>query len=208
MTVRATGCKPGDGGFDRAILRPGKSLRWRRSTGLAARLRAPWAPAMLLRNEEVSLRTTTIHVCLAALSLFTFTPLAAAEGESGGWQGRYRYEHDAGLTEGGSSAHVTYDLVIGPDGARGGCVLTARGFQTDERIICHARSDGSILAVSFHRYEDGRTVNKYGVAVYKPGETLFTLSRAAEAGLLTRWGALAPDGESVSESGAFFSQSR
>lgn len=41
MTVRATGCKPGDGGFDRAILRPGKSLRWRRSTRLAARLRAP-----------------------------------------------------------------------------------------------------------------------------------------------------------------------
>ncbi len=124
------------------------------------------------------------------------------------WQGRYRYEHDAGLTEGGSSVHVTYELALGPAGTRGGCLFTARGFQTDERIVCQTRAEGPNLTVNFHRYEDGRTVNKYGVAVYKPGETLFTLSRAEGAGLLTRWQALEPDGESVSENGAFFSKVR
>lgn len=147
---------------------------------------------------------TTIQACLAAL-LLTMPPAQAAAPD---WQGRYRYEHDAGLTEGGSSAHVTYDLVIGPAGARGGCLLSARGFQTDERIVCQAKPDGQTLTVSFHRYEDGRTVNKYGVAVYKPGESLFTLSRADGAGLVTRWQALEPDGENVAEAGAFFSKAR
>ncbi len=147
---------------------------------------------------------TTIRACLAALPLLA-TPTAQAAPD---WQGRYRYEHDAGLTEGGSSAHVTYDLALGPAGARGGCLLTARGFQTDERIVCQTKAEGQGLTVSFHRYEDGRTVNKYGVAVYKPGESLFTLSRADGAGLITRWQALEPDGESVSESGAYFSKVR
>ncbi|SFL30045.1 DUF5991 domain-containing protein [Methylorubrum salsuginis] len=151
------------------------------------------------------MRITTIQACLAAMPLLATLPAQAMAPE---WQGRYRYEHDAGLTEGGSSVHVTYELALGPAGARGGCLFTARGFQTDERIVCQTRAEGPNLTVNFHRYEDGRTVNKYGVAVYKPGEPLFTLSRADGAGLLTRWQALEPDGESVSQNGAFFSKVR
>ena len=177
----------------------------KKDVGRSARLRGRASLAMLPRNREEPVRTTTIQACLAALPLLTTTLPAQAAPD---WQGRYRYEHDAGLTEGGSSAHVTYELVIGPAGARGGCRLSARGFQTDERIVCQTKPDGQTLTVSFYRYEDGRTVNKYGVAVYKPGESLFTLSRADGAGLLTRWQSLEPDGESVSGSGAFFSKVR
>lgn len=151
------------------------------------------------------MRTTTFRAGLAALPLLTTLTAQAAAPD---WPGHYRYEHDAGLTEGGSPVHVTYELALGPAGARGGCLLTARGFQTDERIVCQTKAEGQGLAVSFHRYEDGRTVNKYGVTVYKPGESLFTLSRGEGAWLLTRWQALKPDGESVSASGAFFSKVR
>ena len=173
-----------------------------------ARLRGVASLAMLPRDREEPLQTKAIRACLAAMPLTMGLSALAAEGAGREWQGRYRYEHDAGLTEGGSSVQVVYDLAIGPAGAPGGCLLSARGFQIDERIVCQTKAEGQNLTVSFHRYEDGRTVNRYGVAVYRPGESLFTLSRAEGAGLLTRWQALEPDGESVPRSGAFFTRLR
>ena len=128
---------------------------------------------------------------------------ASAAGE-GTWQGRYRYEADAGRTAGGTGAVVTYELTIGPSGARDACQLSARGFQTDERIVCHAEAGADGLRVAFHRYADGRTVNKYGVAVHRPGEALLTLSRGARGVLLTRWESLRPGGEGAPGPGPFF----
>ncbi|WP_342151310.1 DUF5991 domain-containing protein [Methylorubrum sp. SB2] len=152
------------------------------------------------------------RLCWAAVPAFAaWTALAAPERPGREWQGRYVYEHDPGLTEGGSSTLVSYDLVLGIPGARGGCLLTIHGFRTGERILCQTRSEGSILTVTFHRYENGSLVNRNGTAVYKPGESLLTLSRSEErggAGLITHWRGLRPEGESVAESGAYFMELR
>ena len=131
---------------------------------------------------------------------------AAQEGAPKDWQGRYRYAHSAGRTAGGTGIVVTYDLVLLPPDVRNGCVLTLRGFQADEKIRCRTRRDGPGLAVAFARYGDGRTVNKYGVAVYKPDQPLFTLAKGAGGTLVTRWQGLKPDGEGVAESGAYFAR--
>ena len=131
---------------------------------------------------------------------------AAQEGAPKDWQGRYRYAHSAGRTAGGTGIVVTYDLVLLPPDLKNGCVLTLRGFQTDETIRCRTRRDGPGLAVAFDRYGDGKTVNKYGVAVYKPDQSLFTLAKEAGGPLITRWQGLKPDGEGVAGSGAYFAR--
>lgn len=156
-------------------------------------------------------RRTTRWSLAAATAFAAWAALAAPEGQGRDWQGRYVYEHDPGLSEGGPTTLVSYDLVLGTPGARGGCLLTIRGSQTDERILCQTRAEGSTLTVTFHRYENGSLVNRYGTAAYKPGENLLTLSQSGEgggAGLVTRWRSLRPDGESVAESGAYFMELR
>ncbi|AWN36915.1 DUF5991 domain-containing protein [Methylobacterium radiodurans] len=135
--------------------------------------------------------------------------LAGGAGAAGDWQGRYRWEAVGGRTAGGTGIAVTYDLAIGPPGARGGCLLTAQGFQTDERILCKAEAGARGLTVAFHSYADGRTVNRYGVAVHQPGEPLFTLTREAtrgESGLITRLQGLRPLNEGAPVSGTFFAR--
>lgn len=131
--------------------------------------------------------------------------LAGSAGATGDWQGRYRWEAEGGRTAGGTGIVVTYDLAIGSPGTRGGCVLTAQGFQTDERILCKADAGMRDLTVAFHSYADGRTVNRFGVAVHKPGAPLFTLARG-EGGLTTRLQGLRPQAEGAPESGAFFAR--
>ncbi len=153
------------------------------------------------------MRTTTIVLtALASLTMPAAAQEPAQEGAPKDWQGRYRYEHAAGRTAGGTGIVVNYDLVLRPPDVRNGCVLTRRGFQADETIRCLTRREGQDLTVAFHRYGDGETVNRYGVAVYKPGQPLFTLAKAGE--LVTRWQGLKPDGEGVAESGVFFARVR
>lgn len=162
------------------------------------------------------MRTTTIPARLAVLALLAGLSAPAGAQERAGeparegapkdWQGRYRYEHAAGRTAGGTGVVVNYDLVLRPPDVRNGCVLTLRGFQSDETLRCRTRREGTALAVAFDRYGDGATVNKYGVAVYEPGQPLFTLVKGA--GLTTRWQGLKPDGPGVAENGAAFKKVR
>ncbi|KQQ27039.1 hypothetical protein ASF53_20425 [Methylobacterium sp. Leaf123] len=162
------------------------------------------------------MRTTTIPARLAVLMLLAGLSVpAGAQDRAGGpaqegapkdWQGRYRYEHAAGRTAGGTGIVVNYDLVMRPPDVSDGCVLTIRGFQSDETIRCRTRREGQDLAVTFDRYGDGRTVNQYGVAVYKPGQPLFTLAKGVA--LTTRWQGLKPDGQGVADSGAYLKKVR
>lgn len=153
------------------------------------------------------MRTTTIVLtALAGLTMPAAAQEPAQEGAPKDWQGRYRYEHAAGRTAGGTGIVVNYDLVLRPPDVRDGCVLTVRGFQSDETIRCKTRREGQDLAVAFDRYGDGSTVNKYGVAVYKPGQPLFTLAKGAGGKFATRWQGVKPDGEGVAESGPYFAR--
>lgn len=162
------------------------------------------------------MRTTTIPARFAVLALLASLSVPAGaqdragapaqEGALKGWQGHYRYEHAAGRTAGGTGVVVNYDLVLLPPDVSDGCVLTIRGFQSDETLRCRTRQEGQDLAVTFDRYGDGKTVNTYGVAVYKPGQPLFTLAKGRA--LVTRWQGLKPDGQGVAESGAYFEKLR
>jgi len=162
------------------------------------------------------MRTTTIPARPAVLALLASLSVpAGAQDRAGGpaqegapkdWQGHYRYEHAPGRTAGGTGIVVTYDLVLLPPDVGDGCVLTVRGFQADETLRCRTRREGRDFAVTFDRYGDGRTVNRYGVAVYKPGQPLFTLAKGVA--LATRWQGLKPDGQGVAESGAYFKKVR
>jgi hypothetical protein len=103
--------------------------------------------------------------------------------------GHYRYEWDGGHTAGGTSIVITYDLTLGPRS----CQLTAQGFQTHEEIRCEvANTDGATI-VRFLSYSDGKVVNRYGVAIYKPGQELLRLRAGSGGVLLTELLALKPD---------------
>ncbi|GEO97701.1 DUF5991 domain-containing protein [Methylobacterium haplocladii] len=133
-------------------------------------------------------------VVIALAALVGFAPQAGAQnGAPPSWKGGYRYAFDGGKTAGGSAIAVTCDLVIVPGAARGGCLLSVSGFQSDKRIVCHATGDARSVDVAFHGYEDGKIVNRYGVAVYKPGQTLLTLKRDENGELQTKWDGFRPD---------------
>lgn len=103
--------------------------------------------------------------------------------------GHYRYEWEGGRTAGGTGIVVTYDLTIGPRS----CQLTARGFQTNEEIRCEVANTNSATIVRFASYSDGKVVNRYGVAIYKPGQELLRLRAGTGGVLLTELLALKPD---------------
>jgi len=106
------------------------------------------------------------------------------------WAGRYVYEHDAGRTVGGTGIVTTYVLTL----SRGRCRLRASGFQTDETIVCTPKVGRGEIDILFRSYDDGRTVNRYGVPVYLPLEPLVSLRRA-DGRLITRWRRYSPEDE-------------
>lgn len=121
--------------------------------------------------------------------LFCLWCLASACGAGETWRGEYRYEAAAGRTAGGSPMVVEYRLYL----SDGGCRLSVQGYQVDETLLCRSVESGDGLEVRFESYAGGSPANVYGVRVYKPGETLFVLSRTGGR-MLTRWKALRPEG--------------
>jgi hypothetical protein len=103
--------------------------------------------------------------------------------------GHYRYEWSGGHTAGGSGIVVTYDLTLGPRS----CQLSAQGFQTNEQIRCEVANTAQATVVRFLSYADGKVVNRYGVAIYKPGQELLRLRAQGQGAPLTELLALKPD---------------
>jgi len=137
---------------------------------------------------------------LAAIAMLTpATPAVAQAAGPGAWWGRYVYEHDGGQTAGGSGIAVTHVLNL----KKSSCRLEASGFQTDETIVCRARVDGTGVVVSFAGYPDGGTRNKYGVAQYRTGGTLFSMRKTAK-GIVTTWGDYSPVEDGQPRVGRYF----
>lgn len=103
------------------------------------------------------------------------------------WWGDYRYVWNGGRTAGGSGVVVTYDLHLAADG----CRISARGYQTDQTIRCTAVPRAGVLDIVFRSFGDGALRNQYGVAVYRPGERLFSLSNRRGT-IWTGWGSYSP----------------
>jgi hypothetical protein len=148
----------------------------------------------------------TLCAPLAALSTAQAQPASAARAQPadaaqarGAWAGQYRYEWTGGRTAGGSGIAVTYTLRVTPQA----CQLDISGFQSDEHILCEAGADAGNLWIRFRSYADGRTVNRFNVAQYKPGEALFRLRRQGQGAPVTEWQSLFP-GESRPQPGVRF----
>jgi len=128
-----------------------------------------------------------IFSCILLLCFFAFSACSKETSDHSSWQGQYVYEADSGETVGGDSAAVTYSLRLDA----GKCLLEAKGYQTDETIICEHVTAGEKVLVKFVSYADGALTNAYGVEIYHPTELLFSLE-AHEKTLETEWHALKP----------------
>jgi hypothetical protein len=144
-------------------------------------------------TKEAAMRWTMA----LGLAIAAAWPLSAQPG----WSGTYVFDADLGrdAVGRGNAIGVEHRLIIG---GRDGCRLMATGFQSDEDIRCTARAGRDGLRVAFKSHGDGSVRNRYGVAQYRPGAVLFTLSRAGR-GIVTTWGSYRPDG-AVKPSGAYF----
>jgi hypothetical protein len=121
----------------------------------------------------------------------------------GDWAGVYAYTHDGGRTAGGSPILVTWRLTLKGDL----CELHGEGFQTLETFRCDLRATPTGVEVRFLRYPPPSTGNRFGVEVYKPGASLFVLTRS-NGRLLTRWTGFAPDEGVIRTPAPFFRQVR
>jgi len=147
-----------------------------------------------------SMATTWNATALAVIvALTAATPSLAEAVDSGNWAGRYVYEHDGGRTAGGTGIVVTHVLNM----KNNSCRLEASGFQTDETIVCRTRIDGKGVVVSFVGYPGGGTRNKYGVAQYRTGGTLFSMRKTAK-GIVTTWGDYSPVEDGQPRVGGYF----
>jgi hypothetical protein len=136
----------------------------------------------------------TNKLFLSVLIASTFSLAACAQDT---WLGTYQYVAELGENVAEDKVIVEYIFRLTSQE----CKITAQGYQMDEAILCSAEPTGKILNVRFKSYEDGSTQNIYGVAVYNPGEVLFTLSLDNQ-NVVTTWKELTPD-ESCS-SGIYF----
>jgi hypothetical protein len=110
------------------------------------------------------------------------------------WHGKYFWQGQDGYDGGGTAATgnpviLQVTLILTDHG----CTLGEAGFQTDLAIICAAQAIPDGVAITFVSYGNGALVNDYGVAVYKPGERLFSLVDDGAGRVITHWGSLQPD---------------
>lgn len=133
------------------------------------------------------MRFPLLAATLLAVTLSTPVAAQRAAPAPRAWWGSYGYDWDGGRTAGGSGIVVSYRLQLGPNG----CRLSATGFQTDEAIRCTATPRAGVLDIAFRSYANGNVRNQYGVARYRPGERLFSLSNRRGT-IWTGWGSYSP----------------
>jgi hypothetical protein len=102
---------------------------------------------------------------------------------------------------------MQYRLVVDDGKAGGSAQLTVQGFQTDQTIVCDVEPTDDRIVVKFRSYANGKVVNEFGVAEYRPGEPLLTLARGRDSqkgSITTEWQGLSPPREDVPRIGVFF----
>jgi hypothetical protein len=126
---------------------------------------------------------------------------AGAAVQAGDWSGRYVYTFGAGKNVAGTAMVVTYTLTL----TGSSCRFSAEGYQTDETILCSARPVPTGVDVAFKSYADGKTTDKYGNAVYSPGDPLFSLEKAGGK-ILTHWKGYPLPDEKPHPKGVYFTR--
>ena len=111
------------------------------------------------------------------LGTFMIATACMAGGTENEWYGEYSYFSSGGQTAGGSKIMLDIKLKLSKQGLNETCELDLVGYQKDETILCTTTINNNRLALQFKSYADGRMVNKYDVARYRVGETLFSLEK-------------------------------
>ncbi|MET0273364.1 MAG: DUF5991 domain-containing protein [Phenylobacterium sp.] len=145
------------------------------------------------------MRQTMTFAALGAIALAGAS--GAAMAQTAGWNGTYSFNESLGRDAVGQgiSIFVDHRLTVGPKG----CRFTANGYQTNTTIRCAAKAGADRLDVKFVSFGDGSVKNQFGVQLYKPGQTMFSLSR--EGGrLITTWGAYTPQMKQNEEPAIYF----
>jgi hypothetical protein len=102
---------------------------------------------------------------------------------------------------------MQYRLVVDDGKAGGSAQLKMQGFQTDQTIVCDVEPTDDRIVVKFRSYANGKVVNEFGVAEYRPGEPLLTLARGRDSqkdSITTEWQGLQGPREDVPRIGVFF----
>ena len=125
----------------------------------------------------------------------------AVTAQTAGWNGTYAFNESLGRDAVGTgiSIFVDHRLTVGPKG----CRFTANGYQTNTTIRCAAKATGDRLDVTFVSFGDGSVKNQFGVQLYKPGQTMFSLRRQGGR-LTTTWQGYTPQMEQNEKPGAYF----
>lgn len=98
---------------------------------------------------------------------------------------------------------VSYDLSLSPRS----CRLVTSGYQTDQTILCRTAVGPTGLEVRFASYGDGKTVDAYGNAEYRVGQTLFTMRRRSGR-VVTAWKAFTLPDDASHPPGVYFVRRR
>jgi len=143
---------------------------------------------------------------LLRFSLWILTASAAVThaGATTFWQGKFVYQSQDGYDGGGTpSTGNPIILVMTLTLGAGSCVVSQEGYQTDETDMCVAVPGADGIDIDFKSFANGSLVNQYGVAIYHPGERLFSLHTGKDGQVTTNWGSLKPDFVTAA-SGSYF----
>lgn len=144
--------------------------------------------------------TTAVTAGLTALALAP----AAEAAPLATWHGRYVWQESLGRIGGdtpaqGVAAFVTTTLVLGPSAGATGCMVSAEGYQTYERMQCTATPEMNALVIKFYKFGPDASGR------YTLGTPLFTMTRTP-GGLVTRLQAMSPSSNATPRAGRLFRQ--
>ncbi len=131
-----------------------------------------------------------LQTVLLAILLFASPTTAFSESTpEHSWDGTYVYIDELRVPPNtfGSEKVVEYKLIIGRHAKSFGCILTADGHLSDDRINCIISGNRERITVSFKNFEDDREVVRY-----KVGRPLFILKRQGKK-IEVLWRQLKPD---------------
>ena len=142
---------------------------------------------------------------------------AACNGKSHGdarptnWAGVWEYTSNPGTTAGGSPITLQYQLTVADPSVFPEATLVIRGFQTDETLLGTVDMTPARLTVRFGSYDGGSTLNAYGVAQHRVGDSLVTFTRDDTQGsdtVITEWQGLDPPQDTMPREGIYFRRAR
>lgn len=142
--------------------------------------------------------------CTLSIIVMMASPVGAVDNLAE-WIGSYEYIAPPKHSTGGSPITMKYMLEIKKSSPSITAVLTIKGFQTDQKILCGVSSVDSGIAINFHSYDNGSIINEYGVVNHQPGDVLLNITRKFhKSEINTQWIGIDPPYPGMERQGNYF----